>query len=185
MTYQERTIAIQKPPLSEMFAALSGIICAGVTAVKKPDDKTQYLAALGMAAAGLPFEVKLDLASHPGNTEKAARTLMRFLVQAKPLLAHHIGVPLTSAKGAKGSVVADLLAHIKDIERRESLGSMDRLAERFEAGKKHPAYAATYLPVAVKEKSVDLTEENDAPAEPKKRPRGRPRKMAQAEPVLP
>ena len=183
MTFQERTIAIQKPPLSEMFAAMSGIICAGVTAVKHPDDKTQYLAALGMAAAGLPYDIKLDLASHPGNTEKAARKLMAFLVQAKPLLSHHASLPLTNVKGVKGGIVSEVLAHIKDIERRESLGSVDRLTERFEAGKRQSSYAATYLPVPVKEQPVDLTEE-DAPAEPNKPKRGRPKKAPQAEPVF-
>ena len=175
MTFQERTIAIQKPPLSEMFAAMSGIVCAGVTAVKNPDDKTQYLAALGMAAASLPFDVKLDLASHPANTERAAKTLMTFLAQAKPLLAHHAGVSLSMPKGTKGGIVSDILSHIKDMERRET-GSIDRIRESFDAGKIAPKHIATYLPVSPKEQPVKLDEDGNPIASEKKPKRGRPKK---------
>lgn len=160
MTYQERTIAIQKPPLSEMFAAMSGIVCAGVTAAKDPNEKTQYLFTLGSAAAGLPYDAKMDLAAHPENSEKAARDLMRFLIQAKPLLAHHAGVALSMPNGNRGGIVADVLAHIKDMERREA-GTIDRLRESFEAGKAPPKYAASYLPATPKEKPVELDEDGN------------------------
>lgn len=179
MTYQERTIAIQKPPLSEMFAAMSGIVCAGVTAVRKPSDQTQYLRALGIAAAGLPYDIKFDLACRPENSEKAAKALMEFLIQAKPLLAHHAGISLSMPNGNHGGIVADVLAHIKDMERREA-GTMGRLRESFDAGKKAPLYAASYLPAVPKEKTVELDEEGN-PVETTKKVKlgGRRRKSSQ------
>ncbi len=179
MTYQERTIAIQKPPLSEMFAAMSGIVCAGVTAAKHPDEKTQYLFALGVAAAALPYDTKLDLAVHPENRERAARNLMRFLIQAKPLLAHHAGISLSMPNGNHGGIVADVLAHIKDMEKREA-GTLDRLRENFDAGKKAPQYPASYLPAAPKEKAVELDEEgNPVEATKKVKLNGRRKKPSQ------
>lgn len=183
VTYQEKAIALQKPPLSEMFAAMSGIVCAGVTATRNPDEKTQYLSVLGMAAASLPYDIKLDLAIYPENSEKAARNLMKFLIQAKPLLAHHAGAPLSMPNGNKGGIVADVLAHIKDMERRETAGNVTRLAESFQAGKAAPKYAASYLPAAPKEKIAELDGEGN-PVESKTRARlgGRRKKSSQPTP---
>lgn len=180
--YQDK-FQLQKPPISEMFAAVSGIVFAGITVTQNPTEKTRPLSELAMEAAAIPYDSKLRLYEKPLEAEKVAARICDFLVKAKPVLSEYANIPLSSTKGQLGGILLDVLAHIKDIEARESNGIMDRVREEFTPGKRHVKFRASYLPVAAASESAAPVEWEKSPEESRRKRGGSP-KVRQSTPVL-
>ena len=174
---------ILKASIGELVAALDGIVCAGVTAVKKgADTKKDPVASLGYHAAMLSYDVRTELGANRIKLDKAAFEITEFLNAAREVLALHQSTPLSLPKGAVGGTLKDVVSHIDEILTREDIGG-ERPAAKFYNGNLQNKFAASYLPKARKE---DLAEpafegEDDAAADmpvPKKPASGRGRKKA-------
>lgn len=161
-----------KPRLSEIFAAMNGIVCLGVAALKVQDK--QELVTLAQDAASLSYDAKLVANRRDGKSH--APRVLEFLKTAQPLLLAHGDMVLLSTKGETGGTAADVAAHIKYILEREKPGMAPRPVEHFMDGVNGRAkkFNASYLPAKA---AADIPAEDVAPA-PVKKPRALKRKAA-------
>lgn len=135
---------LNKPPLSEIFAAMHGLMFLGVAAtkVKGKDD----VLTLGQEAAILSGDTKMAV-NLKRKGEHASR-LLTFLDAARPLLLANPDMVLLSPSGVKGGKAADIAAHIADMLERERGGAV-RFAEHFIDGARGcgKKFNAAYFPV--------------------------------------
>ncbi len=136
---------LNKPPLSEIFAAMHGIMFLGVAAakVKGKDDVLN----LGQEAAILSGDTKM--AVNLKRKGKHASCLLTFLDKARPLLLANPDMVLLSTHGVKGGKASDVATHITDMLERERAGAR-RVPEHFIDGTAGCAkkFNASYFPVA-------------------------------------
>ena len=173
-----------KASFNELFAALNGIVCGGVTATKNgADTKTDPIASLGYHAAMLSYDVRTELSFKRMGADKAAFEITEFLNAARDVLSDNAGTVLSLPKGHVGGTLGDVVSHIDEILTREDIGA-ERADVKFENGNLLGKFHAAYLPQASKD---DLAEpeyegDDDAPAAPdvKKAPVQRGRKKGYA-----
>lgn len=151
---------IHKPSLSEIFAAMTGIICVGV-AVKNMKKKSG-LVELAQSAVSLKYDAELaanqvqfdlnrrEYDTHDANLKRVARKtekILTFLENARPLLTENPNIILRTLAGTKMGKARDVLGHIEDILKREKTAMEDRPREHFLHGTKGCAreFNAPYL----------------------------------------
>ncbi len=176
MTYQKSIDQLHKPALSEMFSAMSGIVCAGVSMVKQTKPDVPEIIGLAQEAAILSYDTRLSLCtSKSGDEDKRANQAVEkfsiFFAAATPILSLARNLVLSMPRGEKGGTVGELLSHIDNILLREKTASLERLKETFASDTRISRASGSYLPVARK-LQYEVSEKENAP----KVKRGRPRK---------
>ena len=140
-----------KAPLSEIFAALTGLTCAAVAIVEKgADSKEDALADLGSRAALKSQDMKSELFSNKDAEaqECMGQGAMQFLEAGAWILVWYpdllLKMPWSSNKGKSTKV---LLAHIENmIEREKCDGARPIEKVKADAGGRVAAFNASYLP---------------------------------------
>lgn len=136
---------IKKASLAEIFTANTGLICAGIAALKGANTS---MPEVGGYAAKLGFDVKEKLLREAITKEQAASEMLSFFREASQYLQDHAHVRLLSkimqtGKHNELGSVADLLEHITDIMEREELGE-ERVTSAFTNGR-FKRYPVAYL----------------------------------------
>lgn len=160
--------AVSKAPLSEIFAAMTGIMCAGIEA---RNGNTGDLEELGLQAAERTYRMKEILFSgDPSSTahaDRMARVGLAFLQSSLSTLKRYPDAILANAPRGKkrkdgtpppagkqescevtqalGGTVSEVIAHIHDILAREAL-PVPRPLEKMTHTKPLPQFRAPYLP---------------------------------------
>ncbi len=139
-----------KAPLSEIFAALSGVTCAAIAIVRGTTGLTKEdaLGDAGYQAASKSYDIKAALIHKKDavTQEFLAKDALQFLDASASVLCWYPDVRLMTPKGTRGKSTKELLAHIEDmLEREKSDGP--RVIEKFnETGDVKTPFQAAYLP---------------------------------------
>lgn len=153
-----------KASLSEIFAAMRGITCAGVAVTKRgADTKTNPIAKLGCESAGLQYDILCNISAHtedlktPAYLDKMAGKGLRFLEKSLPVLKARPDLVIESVDGRRGGMVLRILQHTQDILSRES-DEGERPVVVVKNGKLADVFAP-YLPQGKPEKKIPLSQE--------------------------
>lgn len=175
----EKEPTAAKPPLSEIFAALSGVIYAGIG--------DERLFQLGAKAADFSYGLRTGLYRNFPHTalqnEKAALKALAYLKELRPVLLEYGNVVLTAPPTGKpgttlltrkkGGTALDIFTHIGDMLTREGAGT-ERVKERMNtAGMLTTTFEAPYLPEFYESKRLKEKERRQA-ALSRKAPRPQP-----------
>ncbi len=139
-----------KPGLSEIFAALNGVMFAGVALVREGHSTRHLIADQAVQAVDKSYRMKtLLLKKRPDEDEVEAKTrdLMQFLEAATYVLATSPSLILTdSVAGKQGGTVADLCRHIREMAEREREHEGRPRDKIGESGDPKKPFHAAYLP---------------------------------------
>lgn len=145
--------AVCKAPLSEIFAAMSGVIYAGIG--------NAGLTGVAGEMAGFSYDLKTALfqsspAQLSATSENIAQKALAGLKSVQPKLLDHANAVLTSPpKGKigskavtrkKGGTALDVFTHIASILDRENIASMRPREKLTAAGNFPEPFKAGYLP---------------------------------------
>lgn len=161
-------IATEKASMSEIFAAMSGVTCAGVTLVmlKKENLANHPVAILGLESAKLRWDIGSMIfraggpRRNPDKEEEGVEIFLEFLKRANVAIKKYPDVqlfmPLAKTPGGN---LKDVSAHIEDILHREMIGISNRpksviVIENSTYGR----FPAHYLPKAQK---ADFAKDED------------------------
>lgn len=164
---KNRKSLIVKPPLSEIFAALTGIACAAISLVQKGvDTKEDALTDLGFRAVLKSIDMKKELVcnNHAETQEALAKDALEFLAAGGSVLVWYPDVVLTMPSGAqKGKRAKLLLDHIDDMIEREKGGDGERRIEKVRAGAAGlvTVFNAPYLPPSAKKGRQNAADTED------------------------
>lgn len=135
-----------KASLSEIFAAMKGITCAGVSLAKKGEDtKVNPVANLACESASLQYDTLCHIIRSPERAEIATVKTLKFLEKAIPILEQRPDLFLEFVDGRRGGRVEALLAHISNILEREG-DARPRAVVKIENNKLAKVFKAAYLP---------------------------------------
>lgn len=135
-----------KASLSEIFAAMKGITCAGVSLAKKGEDtKANPVAELGYESAVLQYDTIFHITERPERAEIATRKTLQFLEKALPILERRPNLFLEFVNGSRGGRVKALVDHIQNILERED-DAQARSTVQIKNNRLAKAFQAPYLP---------------------------------------
>ncbi|MFA5593445.1 MAG: hypothetical protein WC989_09060 [Micavibrio sp.] len=157
-----------KAGLSEIYAALNGVVFAGVSVCRDGHDTKEHpVADLAVWAASLAYDTRSHLARSQEATqtaEKTAQNIIAFLEAALPVMEDYRNVVLQEpSRNLVGGTLADVSSHIQEILRREGgISILDRPADKLKMdGSVLKPYMANYLPVKAERKYPKSMEEDD------------------------
>lgn len=135
-----------KASLSEIFAAMKGITCAGVSLAKKGEDtKANPVAELGYESAALQYDTLCHIIERPERAEIATRKTLQFLEKALPILEQRPNLFLEFVNGSRGGQVKALVDHIQNILEREG-DAQARSTVQIKNNRLAKVFQASYLP---------------------------------------
>lgn len=157
-------VRLEKPGLSEIFAALKGVRCAGFSQINSPESTSHPLVELGIEAIELSHDVRTQLSGQTGvyriqsknpqtkraiediDSATAAGRCLQFLALAQKRLEPYRDVHLAESRKRAGGTVGDLIEHIAHLAEFEDVGKDRPVASITLAGDIVPPFKTDYLP---------------------------------------
>ncbi len=176
-------VVLQKPSLSEIFAAMKGVRCAGFAVLDNSESTSHPLVNLGIQAIEVSYDVRTLLTGSSGihvqltknpehkanlsseNIERAAAQCLKFLDNVRSSLEPYASVSLKESNQTTGGTVSDLITHISTLVKLEKIGHGRSSAKISLEGQVKPVFEASYLPGFHKDEksSKSGTHQNVAP----------------------
>jgi hypothetical protein len=178
-----------KPHLMEIFAAFNGIGHAAMS--QKLDSPLGHLEKRSSDLRYRLRQVILDEKQAPDAVQyqdRAAQEALALLIDSLVILKKHKDITLISAKNTPGGTLADVVAHIEDMQEREEQGQQRPLVYAKGGGDLYPPFKPGYLPSklsAEEDEKIYASDDQKIHQALSRKGGGKPKYKEQDDPSLP